>query len=410
MNILIIHKYFLSKGEPGISRFNQLVKYWSSFGYKITVIAGTMHHMTGDSGRQRYKRKFLTKEIIDSNVTVFRTYVSAEYNKNFFRRFLSYATFLFSSTIVGLFWSGKQDLVIATSPPLSVGITGYIISLFKRIPLVFEVRDLWPDFAIDAKILRNKLLIKIFLSLEKFIYKKAKLINVLTPAFEKVLIEKKKVPKEKIIYIPNGADLDLMSPGPRENAASLKYGWQDKFVILYVGAHGLANNLDLIIDGANLLKDYKDFLFVLIGDGMLKQDLIKRANNLNLNNVLFLDSVSKEEIVHYINASDICVAVLKKIYDTTYPNKVFDYMSCAKPIVVSIDGTVAKLVEEESKSGLHSKAEDVSDFKEAIMKMYKDKNLRDIYGKNGYAYVKDNFSREVLAKKYENELKKLVIK
>ncbi|MBZ9572232.1 glycosyltransferase family 4 protein [Patescibacteria group bacterium] len=409
MNILIIHQFYLRKGEAGISRFNQFAKYWSQNNHKITVITGTSHHMTGEVGREVYKGKIFIKEKIGENIKVIRTYVSPNYNKNFFTRLTAYFTFLISSTFSSLY-SGKQDVVIATSPPLFVGITGYITSRLKRIPFIFEVRDLWPDFAILAGVLKNRFIIKLSYFLESFIYKKADLINVLTPAFAQVLKKKKKVPERKIVYVPNGADLDLMSPGSKNNWVRNKYNWQNKFIVLYVGAHGLANYLDLILDTAKIMRDYKDIIFVLIGDGMLKPKLMVRAKTENLKNVFFLDPVPKEKIADFINASDACTAILKKIYNTTYPNKVFDYMSCAKPIVLPIDGAARELVIDKAKAGIYVEPENSQEFKKAILKLYHDANLRDSYGMNGYHFVKENFPRQKLAKKYEEIIRGIVDK
>jgi len=409
MNILIIHQYYLREGESGISRFNQFAKYWAKNNHKITVIAGTTHHLTGEVGREIYKGKIFKKEKSGKNIEIIRTYVSPNYNKNFFTRLIAYFTFFISSTFTALF-SGKQDIIIATSPPLFVGITGYITSRLKRIPLIFEVRDLWPDFAIAVGVLKNKFLIKLSYSLEKFVYKKANLINVLSPAFLQILKKKKKVPESKIVYLPNGADFDLMSPGFKNNWVRKKYGWQSKFIVLYVGAHGLANCLDLILGTAKITKDYKDIIFVLIGDGMLKPKLVARAEKENLKNVFFLDPVPKEEIGDYINASDVCTAVLKKVYRTTYPNKVFDYMACAKPIVLPIDGAVRELVVDKAKAGIYAEPENAQEFKKAILKLYSNPNLAKFYGENGYLYVKENFSRQKLAEEYERIIKETLAK
>jgi glycosyltransferase involved in cell wall biosynthesis len=410
MNILIIHQYFLRPGEPGISRFNQFAKYWAKFGNKITVIAGTTSHvMTGDKGREEYLGKFIIREKIDDNIEVIRTYVSPNYNKNFFTRLVAYFAFLFSS-IFGVLFSGKQDIVIASSPPLFVGITGYFSSKIKRIPFIFEVRDLWPDFAIEAGVIKNKFIIKLSYILEKFIYKNADLINALTPAFKKILIEKKKVQIDKIVYIPNGADLDIFSPGLKDNWVRKEHKWQDKFIILYVGAHGLANNLDLILDAARLMKNYKDIVFVLIGDGMLKPKLIEEAKNEKLENVVFLDPVPKEKIGEYINAADVCTAVLKRIYNTTYPNKVFDYMCCAKPIILPIDGAVRELVVEEAKAGIFSEPENPKAFEKALLYFYNKQSECREFGQRGYRFIRENFSREILAKKYLEIISNLVKK
>jgi len=409
VNILIIHQYFLEKQGAGGSRFNQFAKYWANKGHKATIIAGTVDYATGNKNR-KYKGKLVVKEKIDKNIIALRCHVSEAYNKNFLGRLWAYISFTISSTYAGLCLTKKQDIIIATSPPLHVAIPGYIISRLKKIPLVFEVRDLWPKFAIDTGVLKNKLFIKLALWLEKWIYRKANLINVLTPAFKKYLISEKNVPEKKIIYIPNAADLDLMKPGPKNNWVRKKYNWGNKFVILYVGAHGIANDLWQIIDVAKILKDNKNILFVLVGDGMEKPKLQAEAKKYQLINIQFISPVPKEKIVDFINASDVCTAILKPIFTTTYPNKVFDYMVCSKPIILPIDGACRKLVINKAKAGIFIKPRDANDFKEKILYLYNHPEELEKLGQSGYQFVAKNFDRQKLADKYLEVMSNLIKK
>ena len=407
MNILVIHQYYLGKGDAGGSRFNQFAKYWAAKGHRVTVIAGTVHYATGKKD-ERYKGRWIVEEREGDKIKVLRTYVSEEYNKSFLGRLWAYLSFTISSIWAGLFHTSRQDLVLATSPPLFVGITGYVISRIKRIPFVFEVRDLWPEFAIGMGILNNKLATKLAYWLERFIYKKARKINVLTPAFKEVLVEKG-VPLGKITMIPNGADLDIFTPAPKENWVRKEYGWKDKFVIMYIGAHGVANHLIQLIEVARELRDYEDILFVLIGDGMEKPKLIAKAKEYALKNLQFIEAQPKPRIVDFVNAADVCTAVLRKtdMFKTVYPNKVFDYMACAKPVIIAIDGVARELIEG-AKAGVYVEPENVEEFKEAVLKLYDKPNLCTEYGQNGYEYVKEYFARERLAEKYETILRELV--
>jgi len=399
MNILVIHQYFLEKEGAGGSRFNQFAKFWANKGHKITIVAGTVDYATGNKNK-KYRGKLVTKERIDKNITVFRCHVSEAYNKNFLGRLWAYFSFTLSSTWAGLLYIGKQDIIIATSPPLFVAIPGYIIDKLKRIPLIFEVRDLWPKFAIDTGVIKNNTLIKLSLCLEKWIYRKASLINVLTPAFKKYLISEKNVAEKKIIYIPNAADLDLIKPGSRNNWVRKRYNWEDKFVILYVGAHGVANDLWQIINVAKILRNNKNILFALVGDGMEKPKLKTEIQKQNLKNIQFIDPVPKEKIVDFINASDVCTATLKPIFTTTYPNKVFDYMAGSKPIILPIDGACRKLVVDEAKAGFFIKPGNAHDFKKKILYLYNHPEESKKLGQNGYNFVKENFDRQQLANKY----------
>jgi glycosyltransferase involved in cell wall biosynthesis len=223
-----------------------------------------------------YKGKFIVTEQDSDNVTVKRCHVSEAYNKSFIGRVWAYLSFAFSSTIAGLLIK-KPDVIICTSPPLTVGITGIILSKVKRVPMVFEVRDLWPESAIDTGVIKSKWLIKMSYWLERKSCESANWINVLTPAFEKALVEKKGIAPDKISMIPNGADLDIFTPGERNNWVREKHGLDNKFVVTYIGAHGVANHLIQILEAAKILKDQRDTLFMCVGDGMEKPMLKEKA-------------------------------------------------------------------------------------------------------------------------------------
>jgi glycosyltransferase involved in cell wall biosynthesis len=316
----------------------------------------------------------------------------------------AYFSFVFSGTIAGLFKTrGKYDVILVTSPPLFVGIIAYILSLVKNTPFVFEVRDLWPESAIDTGILKNRTIIRFAYRFEKFIYKRAKLINVLTPAFYKILRDEKSISREKLIEIPNASDFnlseELLVNFDREKFRN-ENKFRNKFVITYVGAHGVANGLEQVLDTAKLLQD-TNVLFVLVGTGMQKAKLQKRALELELPNVIFFDPVPKKEVLKYILASEMGISVLLKndTFKTVYSNKTFDYMSCKKPILMAIDGVSRELVEKAG-AGIFVEPENPDDFAQKIRFYISHPELIKTQGENGYRYAKENFDREVLAKKY----------
>ncbi|MDC1320360.1 glycosyltransferase family 4 protein [Flavobacteriaceae bacterium] len=415
MRILVIHQYFLEKGEGGGSRFNEMTRTWSDLGHEITVLAGMIHYNTGKKPN-KYKGKFI---YVDSqfykNVDVIRCHVSESYNLSFVGRLWAYFSFVVSSIYAGLFRTkGKYDAILVTSPPLFVGATAYLLSRIYKIPYVFEVRDLWPESAIDTGVLKNKLIIKLAFWFEKFIYEEAKLINVLTPAFRDKLITDKKVPNEKIIFIPNAADFSLAEKIQNDYSFdSIKFkkelGFENKFVITYVGAHGLANHLIQLIDAAEKLQN-TNILFQLIGSGMRKKFLQEEVLKRNLKNVVFREPVPKLEIFKYILASDVGTSVLKNIetFKTIYSNKTFDYMSCKKPILLVIDGISRDLIET-AKCGIYAEPENYLDIANRCKEM-SDLAKNDLYkmGLNGYNHAKENFDRLRLSKKYLEEIKAIV--
>ena len=409
MRILLIHQYFLEQNDGGGSRWNEMSRMWALDGHEVTVLAGMVHYTTGVKS-ERYQEKYVfVDRYPEGNIRVIRSHVSESYNISFIGRLWGYFSFVFSSLYAGILYAReKYDVIIVTSPPLFVGITAYILSKLKGVPFVFEVRDLWPESAIDTGVVKSNLIIRMAYWFESFIYKKAHLINVLTPAFRDALI-KKGVPENKIIQIPNAGDFELVRKVNNEfDAIAFRNKHnvsKDSFVVAYVGAHGVANYLDQILETANILRD-KNIVFWLIGDGMEKNRLKLKANQMGLENVIFFDPVPKAEVFKYILASDMGASVLKKAdaFKAVYSNKTFDYMSCKKPIFMAIDGVSRALVEE-ADAGVYVEPENPRDFAEKV-RFYKDNTDQVLLqGNNGYKFAIDNYDRKVLAQKYINYIK-----
>jgi glycosyltransferase involved in cell wall biosynthesis len=252
-------------------------------------------------------------------------------------------------------------------------------------------------------VLTNRTLIRLAYRFEKFIYRRSRLINVLTPAFRDVLIKEKKTPDKKIIYIPNAADLSVaenVSESFDREAFRDRMNWTGKTVFLYVGAHGVANHLVQVLEGAATINDSRVH-FVLIGEGMTKPLLIQYSRDHRLHNVEFKNPVPKPAIFEYILGADVGMSVLKKAesFKTIYSNKTFDYMSCRKPVLMIIDGISRTLIEV-AEAGLYAEPENPSEFKNKVMQYVENQNLIIKHGQNGYAYVKEHFDREKLALKY----------
>ncbi len=411
MRILLIHQYFLEKNDSGGSRFNEMTRVWSEQGVDITVLAG-MIHANASGKAEKYKGKYFVKDRYDEHIEVIRCHVSESYNVNFIGRLWGYFSFVFFSLWAGTFKTkGKYDLILVTSPPLFVGITAFLLSKIKRIPYVFEIRDLWPESAIDTGVVTNKLIIKISYWLEAFVYRHARLINVLTPAFRDTLLTKKNVPAAKVIYIPNAADFSLTEEllktfDVKTFRKELNIS-EETLLITYVGAHGVANHLIQLVEVAEQIKD-KPVLFLLIGDGMQKKRLKEEVEKRGLSNIRFIDPVPKKEVFKYILASDIGASVLKKVdtFKTVYSNKTFDYMACKKPILMAIDGVSRKLVEE-AKAGVYVEPENVADYIEKIDFYLNNRNQLVVQGLSGYEFALTSFDREKLAAQYFTHLKQI---
>lgn len=403
MKILLIHQYFLEKGEGGGSRFNEMTQIWSKNGHFITVLAGMVSYTTGKKPERYKKKHFYRDDNFYPNVDVLRCHVSESYNVNFLGRLWGYFSFMFSAIWGGLFKiKGKHDVILVTSPPLFVGMTAYVLSKLKGIPFVFEVRDLWPESAIDTGVLTNKMIIKLAFWFEGFLYKRAKFINVLTPAFRERLIEKG-IPEEKIKFIPNAADFTLSEKLKDFDGDAFKkeLGLENRFVVTYVGAHGVANHLIQLLDAAEYLRD-TNITFQLIGSGMQKKKLQEETLKRNLNeHIIFREPVAKEDVFKYIMASDMGASVLKKVdtFKTIYSNKTFDYMSCKTPILLAIDGVSRELVED-AQCGIYVEPENPHEIASKLKNIFKQPQDLKKMGERGYQYARIHFDREKLAEKY----------
>ena len=402
MRLLVVHQYFLGRDDAGGSRWNQFARYWAAAGHEVTVLAGTVHYATGAKA-PRYRGRFVVPERGSPGVTVLRCHVSEAYNRSFAGRFWAYLSFAFSSIWAGLLTAPRPDVIVATSPPLTVALTMWVLSVFYGAAAVFEVRDLWPESAVDTGVLTSRPLIWLSRRLEELAYRRAAWVNALTPAFVAALVKRKRLRRQRISMIPNGADLDLMRPAEKDNRVRERLDLAGKFVVSYFGAHGRANRVGQLLDAAEILKDtHDDVRFVLVGDGMEKPMLVADAERRRLHNVLFVDSVPKSKVADYINASDVCTAVLMKneTFKTVYPNKVFDYMCCARPVLVAIDGAARKLVVEDAGAGLYAEPENARAIADAILAFRDDPQRAAEMGRSGLQHVREHFSREELAGRF----------
>ena len=410
MRICVVHQYYLAPGEPGISRFNEMARLWSEAGHEVTVIAGSVNHYTGVTPLP-YRGRWVTRTR-DGAVSVFRCFVPSSYARNYFWRRLGYATFTLSASFAAIV-APRADVVIATSPPLVVVIAGWLKAKLSglRTPWVFEVRDLWPESAVTTGVIRRgSLTTRFFYALEARACRSAARINALTPGIKADIVRRGLAPADKIVEIPNGADLADFSPGPRDNAVRREFGWGERCVAMYAGAHGRANALDQLVEAASLLRDRPDVVVAFVGDGPERARLEREARAHGLTNVTFCGPQPKERMADCINAADIGLAVLQAnpTFRTVYPNKIFDYMACGRAIVLGIDGVAREHVCDTTRSGLFAAPGDAHAIAGAIRRLADDPDERSAMGARGRQWVEQHASREALAAHYETILADLV--
>jgi len=408
MKILVVHQYYLFPGKPGGSRFNEMCRLWAAMGHDVAVVAGTIDYATGETP-ERYRRRWVVREK-DGPVTVYRCHVPPTYRRSYAGRMWAFFGFTLSA-LTAVFRAPRAEVVIATSPPLVAVFPAWAAARLRRAKWVFEIRDLWPESAITTGVIsRGGALARLLFAIERWACRSADKINVLTPAFRDDLVRRGLAPAEKIVFIPNGADVELFQPAPRDNAVRRELGWGERFVVLYAGAHGRANAVGQLIDAAELLRDRADILIATVGDGPELPSLREAAARRGLANIVFYGAKAKEQMPDFVNACDAGAAVLQNnpTFRTVYPNKVFDYMACARPTLLAIDGVARALVVDEAKAGVFVEPENAASIAAGIRTLADDADLRARLGRNGLEWVRANATRDALAARYAEALKALV--
>lgn len=401
MHILLIHQAFAALDEPGGTRHYELARFLVSRGHKVTVIASPVSYLTGknsppisvkDEGNRRGAE----------DITILRAYTYQALHKSFIHRVLAFFSFMVSSFFTGLKVK-NVDVVWGTSPPIFQGVTAWLLARLKGAKFLFEVRDLWPDFAIAVGVLKSPTLIKLSLWLEQFLYRRADRMMVNSPGYVEHV---KGRGARSVELIPNGADPGMFNPLDHGHVFRQKNILKNKFVVLYAGAHGISNDLTVALEAAKLLeKDFK-FQFVFLGDGKEKANLVAYAAQLGLKNVTFLPPVPKTGMATALAGADACLAILKPLeeYKTTYPNKVFDYMAAGRPVVLAIDGVIREVVEA-ADCGFFAQPGDSAALAEAVARLAANRDEALRMGLAGRTYLETHFSREALAEKLERLLK-----
>jgi glycosyltransferase involved in cell wall biosynthesis len=400
MHILLIHQAFAALDEPGGTRHHEFANFLAAQGHQVTVIASGVSYLTGaaltpnPSPRGR-----------GEGVRVLRAYTYNALHKSFVQRVFAFISFMASSFIIGL-GVRNVDVVWGTSPPIFQGVTAWLLARLKGARFLFEVRDLWPDFAIAVGVLKNPVLMRMSFWLERFLYRHADRMIVNSPAY---VAHVRSRGARSVDLIPNGADPEMFDPADNGDAFRAAHHLENKFVVMYAGAHGLSNDLGIVLEAASLLAYEPDIHFVFVGAGKEKPALMQQAEALKLTNVTFLAPVPKRAMAATLAGAHACIAILKPLdeYKTTYPNKVFDYMAAARAVVLAIEGVIRDLVEE-ADCGVFPKPGDARDLANAIAFLNAHRGRTRAHGLSGRAYLEEHFSRAAIAGKLVQVLQEVI--
>ena len=407
MNILLLAPCFPPEIMGCGYLYHELAETLVKKGHKVTVVTSIpRRRLPNDAVRKQYRGKFFLREMVDGIHVIRIGSIPLPLDTPVARgldHFLSALTYF----IGGLF-APKQDIIIAYSPPLTFGLTSYVLGKFGKIPFVFNVQDLFPKYVIDIGALRNRFLIKLFEAIESFVYKKATYISLHSEGNRNYLVSLRVEPS-KLAVIPNWTDIDSIQPPRQFNDFRIEHDLDNLFVVSYAGTMGQAQDMDVIIECGALLKPYKDILFLLVGEGSEKKVARAKAQALNLDNVKFLPLQPKEKYPSVLHASDVCLANLKKEITTpVVPSKILNIMASGRPVVASLplDGDAPKIIEE-AKCGVCVEAGDATGLAEAILELYNDRDIANRLGRNGRLYAENHFARTVCINQYEDLFRKM---
>lgn len=411
MKILYISQYFPPEMGAPAARAAELSRHWARDGHEVKVLTGFPNHPTGVVPAE-YRAKFhrlVSREMIDG-VSVIRTWLFPFPNRRAYERVMNYSSFCASSASTGMFLS-RHDVVIATSPQLLVGLSGWWLARCKQVPFVFEVRDLWPE-SLAAVGMGNgdSLFHRSLARVAGFLYRNSQHIVVVSPPFKDHLITHWNVPREKISVVENGVEANLFSPQKSDSKLRRKLGIDDKFVVCYIGTLGMAHGLETVLGAASRLQHIApEAVFLFIGEGAEKSRMVSLARERQLNNIRFIDQQPREQIPAYVCASDACLVTLKKseVFKTVIPTKMLEFMSCARPVVLGVDGQARKILED-ARAGIFVEPENSEQIANAITQLSSSAELRERLGHNGRRHIIQHFSRGETARAYIGILEELL--
>ena len=405
MHVLYLHQYFNTRAESGGTRSYEFSRYLLNKGHRVTM-------MTAASGQASDERKQPGYMIDGINVVE----VNAGYKDHLVgtrmsypRRILNFLYFAVVSTWMGL-RVPKPDLIFATSTPLTIGIPGVIVSKLRRIPLVFEVRDLWPEAPIQIGALKSPILIALARWLERTIYRHSAHIVALSPGMREGILATG-IPASKVSMIPNASDIDLFSPTVDGTEYRRKLNLNGQFTCTYFGTIGEANGLNIVLDAAAELKrrEISDVVFVIQGDGKERPMLEARCQHEHLDNVIFSNPVPKQEVPKLVTASNVSMTIFKNlpIFTTNSPNKMFDSLAAGRPVLVNMPGWMQGLVEN-NRAGVFVEPDNPRDFADKVLFLRDNPALCEEYGRNARRLAESSFERHKLAAELEQIFKRVL--
>jgi len=401
LRVLVLSHYY--DPEP-IPKPAELAQELRRRGHTVFVVTGYPNYPAGTL-YPGFRLYLFQKESRDG-IPVLRTFELPYHGRSSVGRFLNYTSFMFSS-LLGAFLTPSCDVIYVWHPPMTTGIAAVIISFLKRAPFVYDVQDIWPESIISSGWKLPPVAVWILHRMERIIYGRAKKILVVTQGAKENLLAKGVSP-EKVVVASHWFDSDIFlggSCGIRDVRSRYNIK-KNQFVVMFAGNLGLMQGLETLIHTANRLRECKEILFVLVGDGVDRDRLRAMTSEMSLENVLFIEKQPMSEMPSYLSSADALLVLLRdsKLSECIIPTKTFAYMAAGKPIVAAANGACADLVRN-AKAGLSVVPDCADALVEGVLQMYKmSDSSRKIMGENGRRYLLGHFSRDKVIRDYERIL------
>ena len=394
MHILFLTDNFPPETNAPATRTHEHAKRWVQAGHEVTVITGVPNFPSGQIHAGHRNRPWQEETVDGVRLIRVWTYITA--NEGFLKRTLDYISFMVTGGIAGLFVK-RPDVVVATSPQFFNALGGCLLSIARRRPFVFELRDLWPDSISAVGAMQEGMAIRFLRRVEYWLYRRAARIVSVTHSFRDILV-RNGIAADKIAVVPNGVDLQDFTPGPKPADLERQLGLTGKFIAAYVGTIGMAHGLGTILDAAEQLKRRDDIAFVLVGTGAEHAKLESEARTRGLTNVHFVGAVGKTQVKSYWRLCDAALVLLRDLplFQHVIPSKLFEAWGTARPVILGVRGESAGIVKA-ADGGVVIPPEDAAALAEAVQRMAdRPQEARD-YGLAGRKHVEREYDREDLA-------------
>lgn len=406
MHILLLAQHFAPEEVSGAVLATDLATDLVSRGHRVTFVTCAPNYPQGRV-YAGYKNRLYSRERLNG-VRVIRTWSYISPAKDFWPRLLNYGTFSLTAFYGGLL-AGKPDVIFSYSPPLPLGLSAWLLARRWQIPWVLRVEDLYPDAAVAAGVLRNRAAIKILSGLERFLYRQADHISLISEGFRQNLLSKA-VPAEKLSVTPVWADPEVVRPLPKHNQFRRQQQLDGQFVVMYAGNLGHAAALDEVLAAAELLRAEADIRFLFIGEGVKKESLVAAARSKGLTNVSFLPFQPRALFAEMLAAADVSLVTLNQNSSgTSLPSKTFNIMASGRPIlaVTPLQSEIAQLVEA-ANCGVNIPPGEPQRLTQEILALKGDQTLLRTMGLNGRQHLETHFSRRHCVEMYEALLNQVV--